>query len=198
MLVDDPLADVYAPALLPRRRARSSASARRCPTYTEPPDYTLLLVDVAGGATRDLTAGFDRWPSAPQFSADGTAVYFLADDDGRHAIFRVPVAGGDPVRLTADGAYSDLQVARDGSALFALRSAYDSPPLPVRLDPAAPMQQPAAAAQPRRARARCPARCTRSRRPPPTARGSSPGWCCRRARPRSRRPRCCCGSTAAR
>ena len=141
VLVDDPLADVYASAFSPD--GGSLVCVReQLGTYGEPPDYTLLLVDVAGGTARDLTAGFDRWPSAPQFAADGAYVYFLADDDGRHAVFRVPVGGGQPVRLTADGAYSDLQVARDGSALFALRSAYDSPPLPVRLDPATPMQEP--------------------------------------------------------
>ena len=141
VLVDDPLADVQDAAFSPDGRwlvcVRESLS-----TYTEPPEYTLLLVDVAGGEARDLTAGFDRWPSAPQFSADGRAVYFLADDGGRHAVFRVPIAGGEPVRLTADGAYGDLQVARDGSALYALRSAYDSPPVPVRLDPSTPMQDP--------------------------------------------------------
>ncbi len=141
-LVDDPLADVHAARFSPDGAAvvcvREALSS-----YTEPPDYTLLHVDVATGRIRDLTPGFDRWPSAPQFSADGTAVYFLADDDGRHALFRVPVDGGEPVRLTADGAYSDLRVARDGSALFALRSAYDEPPTPVRLDPEAPLQQPA-------------------------------------------------------
>jgi dipeptidyl aminopeptidase/acylaminoacyl peptidase len=142
VLVDDPLADVYAPAFSPD--GTSIVCVReQLSTYAEPPDYTLLLVDVAAGTARDLTPGFDRWPSAPQFAADGAAVYFLADDDGRHAVFRVSVSGGDPVRLTADGAYSDLQVARDGSALFALRSAYDSPPLPVRLDPVAPLQDPA-------------------------------------------------------
>ena len=147
VLVDDPLADVYAPHFSPD--STSLVCVRETlPTYTEPPDYTLLLVDVPGGAAHELTPGFDRWPSAPQFSADGAAVYFLADDDGRHAIFRVPVAGGAPVRLTADGAYSDLQVARDGSALYALRSAYDSPPFPVRLDPGAPMQEPAALPSP--------------------------------------------------
>src|ERR671920_2176797 len=105
-------------------------------------DYTLLLVDAREGTVRELTPGFDRWPSAPQFSADGTAVFFLADEDGRHAVFRVELDGGAPVRLTADGAYSDLQVARDGSALFALRSAYDEPPAPVRLDPQATGQHP--------------------------------------------------------
>ncbi|TQN42268.1 dipeptidyl aminopeptidase/acylaminoacyl peptidase [Blastococcus colisei] len=142
-LVDDPLADVYAPRFSPDGTAlvcvREALS-----TYAEPPDYTVLLVDVSDGTTRELTPGFDRWPSAPQFSADGSAVFFLADDDGRHALFRVPVDGGTPVRLTGDGAYSDLQVARDGSALYALRSAYDSPPVPVRLEPETPRQEPPA------------------------------------------------------
>nr|WP_204261654.1 S9 family peptidase [Blastococcus saxobsidens] len=141
VLVDDPLADVYGAAFSPDGEhlvcVREAMS-----TYAEPPDYTLLLVDVADGTARELTVDFDRWPSAPQFSADGTAVYFLADEGGRHAVFRVPADGGEPVRLTGDGAYADLQVARDGSALYALRSAYDSPPVPVRLDPATPMQDP--------------------------------------------------------
>ncbi len=140
-LVDDPLADVgagrFSPDGLSVVCVREAASS-----YTEPPDYTLLLVDVATGQARDLTAGFDRWPSAPQFDATGSAVYFLADEDGRHALFRVELDGGAPVRLTRDGAYSDLQVARDGSALYALRSSYASPPVPVRLDPRATDQQP--------------------------------------------------------
>ncbi len=141
VLVDDPLADVYGARFSPDGSAlvcvRESLSS-----YAEPPDYTLLLVDVAAGTARDLTPDVDRWPSAPQFAADGASVYFLADDDGRHAVFRVPVAGGAPVRLTGDGAYSHLQVARDGSALYALRSAYDSPSVPVRLDPEATDQEP--------------------------------------------------------
>jgi dipeptidyl aminopeptidase/acylaminoacyl peptidase len=141
VLVDDPLADIHSARFSPDGTAvvcvREALS-----TYEEPPDYTLLLVDVDSGAARELTPGFDRWPSAPQFAADGSAVFFLADDDGRHAVFRVPADGGAPVRLTADGAYSDLQIARDGSALYALRSAYDEPPAPVRLDPEAPGQHP--------------------------------------------------------
>jgi dipeptidyl aminopeptidase/acylaminoacyl peptidase len=141
VLVDDPLADVYGARFSPDGSAlvcvRETLSS-----YTEPPDYTLLHVDVHTGEARDLTPDFDRWPSAPQFAADGSSVYFLADEDGRHAVFRVAVDGGAPVRLTADGAYSHLQVARDGSALFALRSAYDSPSVPVRLDPVATAQDP--------------------------------------------------------
>ena len=140
VLVDDPAADVSGASWSPDS-TRVVAVRESVTTQELPPDYTLLLVDVAAGTSTDLTAGFDRWPSAPQFDAAGEAVYFLADEDGRHALFRV-VEGEAPVRLTRDGAYSDLQVARDGSALYALRSAYDSPPVPVRLDPTATDQQP--------------------------------------------------------
>jgi dipeptidyl aminopeptidase/acylaminoacyl peptidase len=141
VLLDDPLAEVYAARFSPDG-GRIVCVREQLSTYTEPPDHTLLVVDVRSGEAHDLTPGFDRWPSAPRFAADGTAAFFLADDDGRHALFRVAVDGGAPVRLTRDGAYSDLQVARDGSALYALRSAYDSPPLPVRLDPHQPDQDP--------------------------------------------------------
>jgi dipeptidyl aminopeptidase/acylaminoacyl peptidase len=140
-LVDDPLADVHGPRFS-LDGTRLVCVRETLATYAEPPDYTLLLVDPAEGTARDLTPDVDRWPSAPQFAADGESVYFLADEDGRHALFRVDLDGGAPVRLTADGAYSDLQVARDGSALYALRSAYDSPAQPVRLDPTATGQDP--------------------------------------------------------
>jgi dipeptidyl aminopeptidase/acylaminoacyl peptidase len=142
VLVDDPQADVFAASFSPDS-SRLVCVRESVSTFTEPPDYTLLLVDVATAETRELTPGFDRWPSAPQFAADGTAVFFLADDDGRHALFRVGLDGAAPVRLTDQGAYSDLQVARDGSALYALRSGYDTPPVPVRLDPQATGQDPA-------------------------------------------------------
>ena len=142
VLVDDPQADVFAASFSPDS-SRLVCVRESVSTFTEPPDYTLLLVDVATAETRELTPGFDRWPSAPQFAADGTAVFFLADDDGRHALFRVGLDGAAPVQLTDQGAYSDLQVARDGSALYALRSGYDTPPVPVRLDPQATGQDPA-------------------------------------------------------
>jgi dipeptidyl aminopeptidase/acylaminoacyl peptidase len=142
VLVDDPQADVYAAAFSPDS-SRLVCVSESISTFAEPPDYTLLLVDVATAEARELTPDLDRWPSAPQFSADGTTVYFLADDDGRHALFRVALDGASPVRLTDQGAYSDLQVARDGSALYALRSGYDTPPVPVRLDPRATGQDPA-------------------------------------------------------
>ncbi|CAN5788969.1 S9 family peptidase [soil metagenome] len=106
------------------------------------PDLTLVLVDLASGEQRDLLEGFDRWPQAPVWSPDGSAVFFTADEDGCTRPYRVDIATGDVTRLATEGAYTDLTPAPDGSALYALRSHWAYPPAVVALDPAAADQEP--------------------------------------------------------
>ena len=77
----------------------------------------------------------DRRPLEAAWAPDGGSVYFTADDLGRRPVFRVELATGEITRLTADdGAYDNLCPAPDGRFLYALRSAVDEPPTPVRLD----------------------------------------------------------------
>ena len=100
------------------------------------PRRTLQVLDLATDEAREvLPADTTAWPSHPVFSPDGAFLYFLADEGGRAPVFRLDLTSGAVVRLTASGSYTDLVVSPDGSALFALRSAVDSPPTPVRLDP---------------------------------------------------------------
>jgi dipeptidyl aminopeptidase/acylaminoacyl peptidase len=105
-----------------------------------PADLTLVLLGVngagaAGEAGRDLLPGLDQWPAEPAWAPDSRAVYFAADDGGRRPVFRVDPATGQVTRVTGDdGAYTDLNPAPDGRYLYALRSAVDSPPTPVRID----------------------------------------------------------------
>ena len=106
-------------------------------SYDEPPDQSLWFIDLTDDSGRELTPGLDLWPGSPTWSPDGSAVYFTATELGHHPVFRVEVNSGELTRLTASGYYTDLQVAADGSALYALRAAYDSPAAPVRLDPEA-------------------------------------------------------------
>jgi dipeptidyl aminopeptidase/acylaminoacyl peptidase len=100
------------------------------------PRRTLQVLDLATHEAREvLPADTTTWPSHPVFSPDGAFLYFLADEGGRAPVFRLDLGSGAVVRLTTSGSYTDLIVSPDGNALFALRSAVDSPPSPVRLDP---------------------------------------------------------------
>ncbi|HLK72317.1 MAG TPA: S9 family peptidase [Streptosporangiaceae bacterium] len=109
-------------------------------TPERPLDLTLVLLGVngagaAGDAGRDLLPGLDLWPADPAWSPDSRAVYFAADSGGRRPVFRVDPNTGQVAQVTGDdGAYTDLSVAPDGRYLYALRSAVDSPPTPVRID----------------------------------------------------------------
>ncbi len=106
------------------------------------PRRTLQVLDLATDEAREvLPADTNAWPSHPVFSPDGAFLYFVADEAGRAPVFRLDLGSGAVVRLTASGSYTDLLVRPDGSALFALRSAVDSPPTPVRLDPTRPDQE---------------------------------------------------------
>jgi dipeptidyl aminopeptidase/acylaminoacyl peptidase len=133
VLLADPEFDYADPAFSPDGRqlacVRSSRSTREAPN-----DCTLVLIDEAGEET-DLVPDLDRWPAGPVWEPAGRCVYFTADDGGRHPVFRVDVKTKHVTRVTADdGYYSDLNVARDGSAVYALRAAVDEPPTPVRVD----------------------------------------------------------------
>jgi dipeptidyl aminopeptidase/acylaminoacyl peptidase len=124
-------------------------------TPERPPDVTLVLAGVNGvgpdgegpddEAGRDLLPDLDRWPAEPAWSPDSRTVYFAADDGGRRPVFRLDVATGEVTRVTGDdGAYTDLNPAVDGRYLYALRSAVDTPPTPVRIDlDAGPLAVPA-------------------------------------------------------
>ncbi len=112
-------------------------------TAERPPDPTLVALDVNGldgpaapGETgRDLLPGLDRWPEEPAWAPDSRAVYFAADDDGRRPVFRLDLETGGLTQVTAgDGAYTDLHPSPDGRYLYAIRSAVDAPPAPVRID----------------------------------------------------------------
>jgi dipeptidyl aminopeptidase/acylaminoacyl peptidase len=63
--------------------------------------HQLMVVDVAGGPARALTAGLDRNTTQPQWSADGKNVYFLLEDDRAESLMRVPATGGKPEKVLA-------------------------------------------------------------------------------------------------
>ncbi len=141
VLLEDPVADIWTP-VISADGTRVACVRETRSTPTTPIDRTLLVVAPAGGEPTTVAPGWDRWPEEMCWTADGTALLVTADDAGRRPVFRV-APGADPLRLTGDdGFYSDLVTAPDGTALYALRSAIDAPPAPVRLDPTVADQRP--------------------------------------------------------
>jgi dipeptidyl aminopeptidase/acylaminoacyl peptidase len=103
----------------------------------EDPGNQHLVVLGLDGTVQQVVTGWDRWPGQVRWAGD--ALLVTADDNGRSPVFRIDLSDLSVTRLTLDdGAYTDLCVSRDGTQAFALRSSYDSPPVPVRLDPVTP------------------------------------------------------------
>lgn len=77
--------------------------------------HQLMVVDVAGGPARPLTAGLDRNTTQPQWAPDGKSVYFLLEDDRAESLMRVPAAGGKLEKVLAGPRnVGDFDVARTG------------------------------------------------------------------------------------
>ena len=63
------------------------------PTY-EADRRRVVLRDLAGGATRTLTEGWDRSPESLAWTADGRRLVVTAEEAARQKVFAVDVAGG--------------------------------------------------------------------------------------------------------
>jgi dipeptidyl aminopeptidase/acylaminoacyl peptidase len=133
MLADDPGIFFTEPAVS-RDGAYAVCVRTQDGTYDDPPVASLWLLELASGSGRELAADADLMPGSPAFSADGSAVYFSADERGHRPVFRVDIATGELTRVTRSGHYTNVVVAPDGRTLYALRDHVDAPPAPVRLD----------------------------------------------------------------
>ncbi|MDX3189848.1 VWA domain-containing protein [Streptomyces sp. MN03-5084-2B] len=101
-LTNDDAVDLH-PALSPDGRTVAFASER---TGTR----KLFVIGVDGRGLRQVTSG-PATDDSPSWSPDGTRLAFSSTrDDPAGDIYTVPVAGGEPVRLTADPA-ADTQPA---------------------------------------------------------------------------------------
>ncbi len=118
----------------------------------------LVLFDVESGERRRIATSLDQWPSAPTWSRDGSAIFFIAHEHGNGAIFRVEIADDRVTRLTGEGTYSDLCPSPGGDVVYALRAHPDRPPHVVRLDARAERQDGTELPSPARAESELPQR----------------------------------------
>jgi dipeptidyl-peptidase-4 len=92
-------------------------------------DYHLYFQPLAGGAPRRVTSG-DWAVFSASVSAPARALFFVANPDKpeeRHTL-RVPLAGGEPVRLSTRPGYHEPLVSPDGRFVADLYSSDVTPP----------------------------------------------------------------------
>ncbi|MET7327953.1 S9 family peptidase [Nonomuraea sp. NPDC005650] len=92
----------------------------------------LWIADLATGEGRAYAP--DLFPADAEWAPDSSAVYIVADHQGRRPVFRVPL-DGESGRLTQDdAAYVGLNASSDGRFVYALRSGIGLAPGPARID----------------------------------------------------------------
>jgi dipeptidyl aminopeptidase/acylaminoacyl peptidase len=104
----------------------------------------LLLLDPRDEGTAPVESDLgDVSVNELRWACDGRTLYVAGDWHGRGVVLAVDPESGRVVRrLASDASYGSLWPSPDGTALFALRSAVDSPPAPVRLDVSREDQEP--------------------------------------------------------
>lgn len=81
----------------------------------------VFLFSVETGESEELSKGLDNNCREPLPSPDGKFVYFRGQDGCDEHVYRVPIDGGEPVRLTREsGLRSSLSVSPDGRQLACL------------------------------------------------------------------------------
>nr|WP_216645210.1 prolyl oligopeptidase family serine peptidase [Isoptericola halotolerans] len=143
-LVDDPDAEVASPVVSPDGRWVAYVT-ETVTSPTDPPVVRAAVVALDGtGEPEVLADDWDRWPTSLTWLPGSSGLLITADDDGRGPVFLLTFDAGPgtgPVtveQVTADAAtFTDVCVAPDGSAAYALRTSYAAPSEPVRVDLAA-------------------------------------------------------------
>jgi dipeptidyl aminopeptidase/acylaminoacyl peptidase len=87
----------------------------------------LTLYDRHTGQTKALTEELDLSVDFFQWSADSRTIWFLAADRLDHSLFRVSVAGGAPVQVTADSYNNAVAISGDGNTIIAARQSTAHP-----------------------------------------------------------------------
>jgi dipeptidyl aminopeptidase/acylaminoacyl peptidase len=132
-LVDEPGVHHFGPLVSPD--GASVAVHRLAPgSFDTAMTLTVCVHDLAGGPSRSFDLVEEVWPAEHAWSPDSSTLYVAGDQRGRGAIVALDVATGAHRRIASDAVYTSLSVSPDGTAIYALRSAIDCPPQPVRLD----------------------------------------------------------------
>src|SRR2546430_747932 len=116
----------YRPVWSPDGKTIACEGLKRPMTSSETnsEDTHVWPLDVATGERREVGATIDNRQGAPQWSADGTSLYFTVQSRGTVALYRLPAAGGMAERVLpppdARGNVTSFGVGKDGAVAYAL------------------------------------------------------------------------------
>jgi len=85
-------------------------------SQSEDGNWGIDVMDSAGGAPRRVTPA-DISASTVSWSRDGAWLYFADNRSGRLEVWRIPAAGGKPMRITDQGGFIAFE-SRDGKTLY--------------------------------------------------------------------------------
>ncbi|MFI5243504.1 MAG: S9 family peptidase, partial [Gemmatimonadales bacterium] len=89
--------------------------------------WKLAVIPSAGGKSTVLSASLDRQVIEPAWSADGSSIYVLEEDDRSQYVARISAVGGQMQRVAGDKRMvTSLAIGRDGAAT--ITAASDSEP----------------------------------------------------------------------
>jgi len=83
---------------------------------------TLMLYNRASGELKNVTEKLDISIGQILFSPDGKFVYYDADREAFHSIFKYDLETGENTVLVKDGTNSSMQISPDGNKIYFLRN----------------------------------------------------------------------------
>jgi dipeptidyl aminopeptidase/acylaminoacyl peptidase len=133
----------YAPRWSPDGKSIAYLGTRRGLTDRETTmeDTHVWLMNADGSNRREIGNVIDNRQNAPQWTPDGSAVYFTVQERGSYHLVRLPISGGRPEYVVnGDGGVGSWSVANSGAVAYSFFTPHDASELYYKSGSAAPRQ----------------------------------------------------------
>ncbi|HET9743453.1 MAG TPA: S9 family peptidase, partial [Terriglobales bacterium] len=89
-------------------------------------DTHVWVMNADGSDRREIGSVIDDRQGSPSWSSDGSSLYFTVQERGSVHLYRLPISGGEPQRVTDDpGFLSSFSLRKDGAIAYTYASPND-------------------------------------------------------------------------